>query len=352
MRFGVLLAGLVASSGAWAATPVGPPVRVLLRECAEFREAEVERVLSAELALASTPREGAAREPTWVVARCAGSRVVLEVNDPLSRKTVQRSFDLSTSSPKARGRLVAIAAAELVLASWAELSQRPKLRVEPEGAPPDPDETRAAIERVRRPSVAARASETEEMALLPVRPSGRPAPMPGDRAGLRVVALGSGRGFTNHAGMLYGGGIRFGGEAAEYSGWALDALVETGSLATSGSGRFRVDTWTVGGMLYLCGGLGRHLTVRGGAGLRAGLAVSSSQAVSMSELAPKAGTRNSPAIWGWPMLAASSSLRVGRFVLDLSGEGGYSALPVSSATRGPSIRGIWFGGQVGVGVAL
>ncbi|MGC4092848.1 MAG: hypothetical protein QM756_34185 [Polyangiaceae bacterium] len=88
------------------------------------------------------------REPTWVVVQCNGSKVVVEVHDPLSRKIVQRRFDFGPAASRARGRLVALAAAELVLASWAELAVLPAPRVEPEGPPPSPVQRELARKHV------------------------------------------------------------------------------------------------------------------------------------------------------------------------------------------------------------
>src|SRR6186713_3100482 len=125
MRTGVVLA-LLLSTGLAHASHETPPVRLLLRSCNDYREADVERMLAAELAGENVTSFGTSsgaepnRDPTWVVARCEESRVLLEVNDPLSRKTLKRSINLQSSAPNARPRVIAIAAAELVLASWAE----------------------------------------------------------------------------------------------------------------------------------------------------------------------------------------------------------------------------------------
>lgn len=304
----------------------------------------MERVLAAELAADTDPRADSAQEPTWVVARCVGKRVLLEVNDPLSRKTVQRTFDFGRSSPKARGRLLAIAASELVLASWAELSVRPKLRVEPEGHEPPAEQAAAAAQRARAPHPTP--TQTNEAGFEPIDdeplvPKQFHGPF-GERAGERVVALASGRGLFQHPGLLYGGGLRFAGRAGQHSGWALDALIESGRPDGAGASNLRVDTWTIGGLLYICTGVGRLLTLRAGAGLRTGMIESSLGSNLHSGLA----------IWGWPMAAMSSTIKLQRFVVDLSAEGGYAALPVTSATHTRALRGAWLGFQLGIGAAL
>jgi hypothetical protein len=251
---------------------------MLVRECEGVVETEVERVLAAELG-AEANADDQAQDPTWIVARCAGSRVIIEVNDGISRKTLRRSFDLGTAAPQARGRLIAIAASELVLAGWAELAVRPKLRVEPEGDPASAANIETAVQRAKR-----RFSDEAWPIDPPAQPvadgePGRPSEerphgerkgtwftlQPPERRLFRIVPLGSVRGFFGHDGLLKGGGLLLGEERLVGSGWAVDALVESGTIDS-----FRIDSYTLGAELYVYAS-SRYVTVRAGAGLRAGL---------------------------------------------------------------------------------
>ncbi|HWA76336.1 MAG TPA: hypothetical protein VG937_28550 [Polyangiaceae bacterium] len=361
MRVCVAAIALFTSSPALAAPPGGPPVHMLVRECDGVVETEVERVLAADLG-AETGADDQAQDPTWIVARCVGNRVIIEVSDGISRKTLRRSFDLGAAPVSTRGRLIAVAASELVLAGWAELALRPKLRVEPEGDPPSESRVRAAVERAQQARIA---TSTEQWPSEP-QPEAAPAAsqasepreardhserrgnwfslQPPERRMFRVMPLASLRSFIGHDGALWGGGLRFGEERLVSTGWAIDALVESGRIDA-----FHIDNYTIGGELYLYVS-SRYAALRGGAGLRAGLATSSPSAP--SESMPLQEATRTPAPWGWPMLAVSATLgQKGGPVLEVSGEAGYVALPVTSGRYGESIRGPWFALQAGVGFA-
>jgi hypothetical protein len=326
-------------------------VRVHLKGCSEFSEEEVERVLSAELAVDS-PHSENVHEPTWVVVQCVGNKVVLEVHDPISRKIVQRRFDFTSPKTQARGRLVALAAAELVLASWAELAVLPPPQVEPEGSAPTPQQKDRVRRRVKVST--APSSEAQSTLLLgtdpglareTVGPAGERIVyddyvwerLPG-RFATRLLALASLRKFPGHAGALVGGGVRLGSDSLPLHGWALDALVETGTV-----GSVRVDNFTLGGMLFFVRELRQGIVARAGAGLRAGLVQSAAE--------NGAAHANSPVFWGWPMLALSSSARLGKLVIEIATEGGYASLPAGPGSPDP-LRGVWLNAQLGLGISL
>jgi hypothetical protein len=77
------------------------------------RQATIE--LGAPLADEATP------DVTRVTATCDQGLVVLTVDDPLTGKTLSRRLELDIDPPSARVRLLALAAVELVVASWIEL---------------------------------------------------------------------------------------------------------------------------------------------------------------------------------------------------------------------------------------
>jgi hypothetical protein len=303
-----------------------PPVLLALDRCEELDQGEVRRIFAAELGV--RPVNSSGPDVTEATVTCEGPRVIIRVRDPLSRKALQRSFTLALADPRARARLVSIAATELVLASWSELETNPKLHVEPEGPKPPAEATRAAqaIAEERRASYEPKSRRWYE------------TETPDDRM-LRVVALGSARRFFGYPGTLFGGGLRVGEERFRFMSWSADALFESGTLDTRES-RYDVFTTTLGGWILLYGRAG-PVTGRVGAGLRAGVAGASVGGASgTSSIAP----------WGWPLGASSVSFRLtSGLVLDLSGEAGYVLLPVPGAGQ-KSIEGGWFSGQIGLGV--
>jgi hypothetical protein len=302
-----------------------PPVNVTLEACPNLNPAEVERIFSAELGSANP----GVSDPTVteVTITCEGERVVIRVKDPLSRKTVQRSFDTSAFDPKATPRLIALAASELVLASWAELYSNPQPTVEPEGPKPTPDDATAVRKALRElaffreepepPTPATAADEPEERVL-------------------RVLGLFSLRGFPEDDSSLMGGGLRVGEERFRLVGWSLDTLIERGTLiAHAGETitKSEATSWTIGGALLAYYSYKQFVTVRLGVGLRAGAVFADKPRV---------------APWGWPLGVSVITFRAQSFVMDFSGEGGYVAFPAS----GGEVSGFWLSGQVGMGMVL
>ena len=103
-----------------------PSLGVDVRDCgsAEGVRAIVALELDAHaLAVSEVPAHA-----TRVTAHCDSELAVLEVTDPLTRKTVSRVIGLEHVDQRARLRVLAIAIAELVSASWFELAQRPRVR--------------------------------------------------------------------------------------------------------------------------------------------------------------------------------------------------------------------------------
>jgi hypothetical protein len=320
--------GTVVGLLAWAPVALAkeaPPVSLALEECPHLSTPEIERIFAAELGAASTTTANPGVTEVTIV--CSGVHVLVRVKDPLSRKTVQRSFDTSTFDPRATPRLVALAASELVLASWAELYSNPTPAVEPEGPVPSANATMAALSALR------------ERTLLggEVEPRPRPDPDEPDDRVLRLVALGSVRAFPGDSGALYGGGARLGEERFRLVAWALDTIIERGEVISRVGGQrieSTVTSATFGGSLLAYYSFQRVFTLRLGVGLRAGVVVANKPSV---------------APWGWPLGVTIWSLRAGAFVLDVSGEAGYVAFPIS---RGGEVRGYWLSGQVGVGMVL
>lgn len=86
---------------------------------------------------------------TRVVARCDSDAAALEVTDPLTSKVLTRVVSLADVDPRARTRVIAIAIAELVSASWFELQHGPAPRQQVE--PPETGrERKAALTAVRK----------------------------------------------------------------------------------------------------------------------------------------------------------------------------------------------------------
>ncbi|HEX6766806.1 MAG TPA: hypothetical protein VF103_15030 [Polyangiaceae bacterium] len=319
MRGKVALCSLVGCLGySSPALAEPPPVSVTLEDCPHLDPAEVERIFAAELGSAASRIVDPS--VTEVNIHCDAERVVIRVKDPLSRKIVQRSFDTSTFDLKATPRLIALAASELVLASWAELYSNPTPTVEPEGPKPPPEEASAARQALR---------ERSFFAGEPEGPQAKPNPDLAEERVLRLVAIASFRGFPGEEGGLWGGGARLGEEPLKLVSWALDTVIERGDLHGE-----KVTSATFGASLLANYSIKKVFTLRLGAGLRAGVLGGSEP-----HLAP----------WGWPLGVTMWTLRIGSFVTDLSAEAGYVVVPIS---HGNEVRGYWVSGQLGFGMVL
>lgn len=297
------------------------PVLLELHQCDGLDEAELRRIVAAELGAAAAEQNGPS--VTKVSVSCEGPKATLRVEDPLSRKAVQRSINLGRADTRARARLVAIASTELVLASWAELETNPNPQVEPEGPPPSPEAQQAArgIAHDHMPGYEPRKRHWYD------------SETPLDR-GLHLLAVGSERSFLDYKGMLWGGGLRIGDEPFRFVAWSVDTLFEKGTI-TLDTRRVDVTSVTGGGRLlaYLRAG---HFYGGIGAGLRIGVASTTGS--------------SSLALWGWPLGCVALSAHVGTSLLiELSGEASYVILPVGGESAPGTLRGGWFSGQLGLG---
>ncbi len=131
----VLVAG-----GLWLTTVAGradaqprderPRVSIAVVGCEDTLAREAQRIAAIELraALVEQTQDAAT---TQVEAACTGDTAAIRVVDPTTGKSLERSVALSITPPSARPRLLALAIAELVSASWYELERNP----EPEAPP-------------------------------------------------------------------------------------------------------------------------------------------------------------------------------------------------------------------------
>jgi hypothetical protein len=117
-------------------------VSIVVVDCNDALAQEAQRIAAIELRavlVEGTPD----RITTRVTATCSAESARLQVMDPTTGKSVERSVALSEAAVSARARLLALAIAELVAASWSELETNPEPRAPPM-APLAPFATREA----------------------------------------------------------------------------------------------------------------------------------------------------------------------------------------------------------------
>ena len=126
-----------------------PRVSIVVLDCDAELAREAQRIAAIELRaalVAGTPDEAT----TEVTATCSAQSAKLRVVDPTTRKSVERSVVLSQTAVTARARLLALAIAELVAASWSELESNPEPKVPP-AAPRAPEAVREAAREAIAP---------------------------------------------------------------------------------------------------------------------------------------------------------------------------------------------------------
>ena len=121
-----------------------PRVSIDIVGCDAALAREAQRIAAIELraTLVDPAPDGSVTE---VKATCRGVLAALEVIDPTTGKSLGRTVALTEAAPNGRARLLALAVAELVVASWSELETNPQPRVPP-ATPLAPPAARAAAQ--------------------------------------------------------------------------------------------------------------------------------------------------------------------------------------------------------------
>ena len=226
-------------------------------------------------------------------------------------------------SAAVQARLLSLALAELLFASWAELLVTPTPQVPPAAPAASPAARRATSDSLQRK-------------LAP------PLGLSLSAVAAALVLFGSPR-------LSLGGGLQLRGDHGYHLGWDLDVLYQRGSTATA-LGEVSADLLSArlgaGGHLRV-----PHVILRGGVGARFGAARLAGQAADP-------GTATSQALWGpfgGPLGALGLTAAAGRLRIDLGAELGYVVSPVAARVNGSravAIEGPWLGIQLGLGAFL
>ena len=123
----VFTAGWQTARAEGAPGPERPSVSIDIAGCDPDLARESRRIAAIELraTLVDTAPDATV---TQVRATCRATFAELEVVDPTTGKSLGRTVTLAEAPPNGRARLLALAVAELVAASWSELQSNPKPR--------------------------------------------------------------------------------------------------------------------------------------------------------------------------------------------------------------------------------
>lgn len=288
--------------------------------CESLSERRVRELTELELsAQVVAPRE---RVAALVSVTCAGSEVRIRVTDATTGKIVSRVFLLRAQEADIRARTVALAAAELLVASWMELT----LAKPPEGARP----TSPWLNENRRVARAIARERTErgvyaDALLALAQTGGTFRARPGSfGAGLRV--------------SLVCGEPRFG----------LDAdFGLTFERAGTALGKVQANTWSLALRPALRLIRGRWLTSVG-LGARAGLARIEGSPADASAIRGRVVA----GVWGGPLLHANFGLGFTQLAARLGGEAGFALHGQTGSVDGRQRAGVlgpWFLLSLGLG---
>lgn len=301
-------------------------ISVSVNPCVPVDRAQLERLLAIELGTSNAA--GAPHASTHVWVNCGPQGVELRLEDGVTRKSMARVLPAASFRDASSARLLALAIAEFVVASWIELSVQPRPSVEPIGPKPSAAEQRLVEGVVRK------------RGLLP-------ASAPPESSLSLAFAL---QVWSAHPGVLVGGGLRLLERALPWLAFTISGdfgtagvdvplgtvRVTTASLALALAARVRVDA----------------LTFYTGPGSRLGFARMQGEASdpvttrSYRFFAPYGGL-----IW-WTRFeyAATDELRL---ALDL--EAGVTTLPVRDTADKSlvlALEGVWLTTSLAVGLAF
>ena len=147
---GLVAIGLGALSVASAALaqPTRPALSLAFASCETLDTREVRRIVGIELRAGLGPSAENAIA-TSVRVTCRDTTVGIEVDDRATGKSLSREVSVERVEQSVRARLLALAIAELVSASWTELESTPRPSLSPTSATAPPEQKRAALGTLR-----------------------------------------------------------------------------------------------------------------------------------------------------------------------------------------------------------
>lgn len=285
--------------------------------CEAVDAVEAQRVFALEL------RSGPRAERRWVTrvrVECDGLLIRLRVEDPVSRKALERSADFGRVAQGVRSRMLGLTAAELVVTSWTELVIAAPPSVEP-AAPAPPAQLREDAAATAAEHLSERPHSRLLAEVVMNLPFGGPL-------------------------LFWGGGLRWSWERFEVFGLEFDLRLERAHAAFA-LGEVFVNRATLGVGLHARASLGpfqlRMLSVlRGGPVELVGAPAPGTTARAGSGIGP----------WLGLALGGAAAIHAGPVWLELGLEAGAPLVGVVGLVAGADtvrVNGFWFGAHVGLG---
>jgi hypothetical protein len=307
------------------------PVSISVAPCVPVDHSALYRLLAIELGT-STAREPGPKVPTRVWVSCSPAGIELRLEDGMTSKVMERTLPASSFRDASSTRLLALAVAEFVVASWIELRQPPpSVKPVPVAPPPSP-QMRAQVGSVVSEH-AAEPSEPEEIAI----------------SGALAIAL-----WTSTDSLWLGGGARITRPASPLLAWLI-ALDLSGTSAEVDYGEVHGFSGSLAfaALFYL---KLPSLMLLSGPGARVGVTRLAGQPNSHSDTKGK----NFAAPYGGPLWQARADLLLGRQVrLGVEVEAGYITLPAKATISLPTdakhvfgLEGFWISPALSLGATF
>jgi hypothetical protein len=329
IRFALLAGWLLLGSAAGARAQLPPAVSVSVDPCVPVDHGKLHELLAIELGT-STAHGSAPAAATRVNVGCSPVGIELRVEDGVTRKSMARVLPASSFADASSTRLLALAIAEFVVASWIELRVQPAPAVEPIGPPAGADARRVAESAVAERTPEAAAQRSSERALF---------------------ASGGLQWWPAEELDLFGGGLRLQLPLWDTLIWTVSA--DFGAASTElRYGELNLFTASAGLAIALELRLDEHAVLQLGPGARLGLTridadADPSLAADDEFTAPYGGP-----LWLTRLVVRlSDTLRVA-----IDAELGLTTLPASAEIQGEGtaleLAGVWFNAVIGAGLAL
>jgi hypothetical protein len=303
--------------------------------CVPVDPEQFQRVLSIEL---GTSIEYGADAPaasglTTVHVTCSERGIELRLEDGITRKSMVRVLDPSRLEPASRTRLLALAVAEFVVASWVELRINEKPAVEPAGPRPDPGASALARRAVQhKVDLEAPPAETSEPA-----------------AAWELAALFRLEGWSSQLGLVPTFALRAGQRPVGHLGFTLGAdLGFTRVSAAQGQVRITLGS-LLGALLYVA--RAGDFDLSAGAGGRFGFVSMQGEA---SDSLVRGASFSAP--FGGPLTLARAVYHASKpLYLFAEAEAGLVTLPATGLSGKrviAEINGAWASVGLGIGLTL
>lgn len=294
-------------------------VSVSVDPCVPIDRAALQRILAVELGTSTIQQDAAlaAQAPTRVHIACAEGEILLRLEDGVTSKVMTRALPAQSFSDPSSTRLLALAVAEFVVASWIELQVQPEPTVRPLPVAPAP--TASSLREVSAKVKALPRREEPEHTTLSL--------------GLSFQL------YAAQGSAWLGGGARVLGTAGRAFAWSVSGdFGGSGNDVTIGSVGALSGSISLSGLVHARLG---EVALFTGPGARVGLA----RIVGTSDDATRARGQQFYAPFGGPAWLVRLELSpAGMLRLGVDAELGYVTLPARATFAGRrvyALEGLW-----------